>query len=466
MIAGCVFGYLLAICCSQFLMGHMNRTFGKQTMGIQIFVIGIFIAGIMYVIVLLFTRKILGKIKKSSITDLLVLEHGFGKEYQVKSSIHKSRKLPINLLIGCSEVRRGYGIIIVLLFFATVLIEIPGQVTATMKDDKFVTNMGSPLTDVMIEVEQGSDVEKRETYVNELMQNEIDNGKIADYDVIRTVRIQAADIDGELQGVHVDTGNTSGEGLSYLTGSAPKKENEIALSVLNSEELGKQAGDMISVKAGEETFEFMVTGTYQDVTSGGKTAKTPYDFGTMTAEKYTVLVDLRDKEEIGAQIVSWQEQLGKGYVVEDMKMFLGQTIGGVTSQLENIQWILFLLGIIVTAVITALYLKLRIIREAEQFAVKKAIGIPERAVITQELSPIILAGITGIVAGFIFTGTLGEGIISIAFGVMGTGLSKIEFIGMPLSQSVGIPILLCGVLIVVTLFTCRGMRKMSGKDFL
>lgn len=461
MIAGCMFGYLLAICFSQLLMEHMKRTFGKQTMGAQSFFTGILIALLMYVVVLLFTRAVLRKIKRSSIKELLILEHGFGKEYRVKSHMHQSKVIPVNFLIGCSEVRKGYGIIVLLVFFSTVLIEIPGQVTSTLQNDRFVTSMGSPLTDVMLEVEQGSDADERKESVGQMLEAEQESGKIKACSVIKTVRLQAVDTNGELQGIHVDTGDLAGDGLSYLTGGYPEKENEMALSALNAEELGKQTGDTIAVKAGEELMEFRVKGTYQDVTSGGKTAKTPYNFSQEAAEKYTFLVDLNENVDVEAQLEVWQKQLGKGYVVEDMKMFIGQTLGGVIDQLKNVQWLLFLLGMLVTAVITSLYRKLRMIREAEQLALKKALGIPKNAVVIQELYQIMIAGFTGIVAGIIFTGVLGDRIISTAFSALGTGLSKIESTGMPLFQAVGIPAGLSVILIVVTLLSCQ--ERLKGK---
>ena len=111
MVAGCVTGYVLALLSSSLLTEHISRTFGQQAFDIKSFILSGIVCFAVYAVILLFTRKILGRLQKSSVTDLLVTEKGFGKTGKVKDGLRKSKHLPINLLIALKEVRKGYGIV-------------------------------------------------------------------------------------------------------------------------------------------------------------------------------------------------------------------------------------------------------------------------------------------------------------------------------------------------------------------
>ncbi|MDD3227072.1 MAG: ABC transporter permease, partial [Tissierellia bacterium] len=76
----------------------------------------------------------------------------------------------------------------------------------------------------------------------------------------------------------MENGDGSVFPLEYIEGSAPKDEKNIALSYLNASELGKRVGDNITVSYGGEELLFNVSGIYQDITYGGKTAKANIDF--------------------------------------------------------------------------------------------------------------------------------------------------------------------------------------------
>ena len=58
-------------------------------------------------------------------------------------------------------------------------------------------------------------------------------------------------------------------------GSAPDREGEISLSHANASQdgLNKKVGDEVVVKVGGTEKTLKVSGIYQDVTNGGKTAK-------------------------------------------------------------------------------------------------------------------------------------------------------------------------------------------------
>lgn len=464
-LAGCAGGFVLARLAVSALTGHVSRTFGSQALSAMGQVLSVFVTALVYGIILLFSRKILGRLGMATVVDLLVTEKGFGRETKVKDGLRKSKLLPVNLLMGLHELRHGYGIIFVLLLIVSVLIAVPLRTVQTMSDDQFVTYMGSPVCDLLIEVEQGEDLEQRSRQAENLLQTAAEQGTVKKIDALRRVRLQAVRDDGKPIGIHIDTGKNAGNGLRYLAGEAPKTDTEIALSYLMAEELEKTVGSTLKITASGEVQTFSVCGIYQDVTSGGRTAKTICAFPGEPAEKYSYGISLSDsaKDDFAFDL---RQRLGDGYSVENMEEFLGQTLGGVISQVRQASFVVLLIGIGLTVLITALFLKLRLAREAPALTAKKTMGIPFAAIRAQELIPILISGGLGSVSGAALAELFGDGFVSGLFGLLNMGLKKIEFAGVPAWQFAVIPLALLAALGIVTVAICTQIRRMNTASYI
>ena len=106
-------------------------------------------------------------------------------------------------------------------------------------------------------------------------------------------------------------------------------------------------------------------------------------------------------------------------------------------------------------------MQLRMVREANFFAIKKAIGIPYKAICLQELYPIVRAGGVGTMAGVGLSVIFGDDMVSMLFGVLGLGIKKLEFTSLPFEICLGIPMVLLIVLNVITLITCRKIKDID-----
>lgn len=459
--AGCILGLVLGKLCASMMTGHISRTFGSQPSGAMERILPVLTAGAVYGIILLFSGKILSRLNRATVIDLLVTEQGFGRNTTVRDGLHRSNRLPVNLLLGLHETRHGYGIIFGLLLFVSLLTTIPLRTVQTMKDDEFVTYMGSSVCDLLLEVEQGEDVEKRNHAAESLLQTAAGQGTVEHIDVLRQVRLQAVrEEDGKAVGIHIDTGKNAGAGLKYLDGEQPKTETQIALSCLMAEELDKTVGSNMIIVAGGEAQRFTVSGIYQDVTSGGRTAKTACTFPDAPTEKYSyrITVSSSAPDSFAADL---RKQLGGGYSVENMEEFLRQTLGGVTAQVQRAGIAVLFIGICLTALITALFLKLRLAREASALVTKKAMGIPFAAIRRQELYPILMAGGFGALCGTAFAELFGDKLISGLFGLLGMGLKKIVFVRAQAWQYLAVPAVLLAVLWIVTVGICPQIRRLD-----
>lgn len=460
MSVACVVGFLLALLLLPRFTSHISRFFGEQPLEIQNMLLAIISVAVIYCIILLFAKKILKQIRTKTIVDLLVLDDGFNKKVKVKSGLYKSRKLSTNALIGMQEVRNGYGIVFVLMLIITFLVMVPIRSLQTMQAEDFVTYMGSPICDLLVEVMQGEELEKRNEELSNVLSEEIENGHIQNAAVLRRVRLQAFNNADELVGVHVDTGSSAGKGIVYISGTNPSVENHIALSYLLADELGKEVGDKVNIISDNQTYCMEVCGIYQDVTSGGKTAKAIYDFEGELSEKYTYQLELSN--DVSAEVFSnsLKSELGSGYSIKSMDSFLEQTLGGVTVRFSQAVYLIIIIGIIITIFIVLLYMELRLARTMHALAEKIAMGIPIKAICIQELYPMLLLGGTGIILGVILTEILGETVVSALFSLLGLGITSISFSDITIS-CILVPVCLVIILVVINLGVCMKVKKID-----
>ena len=184
------------------------------------------------------------------------------------------------------------------------------------------------------------------------------------------------------------------------------------------------------------------------------------------AEQYSFSINLSDEAESKERVAVWREELGNGSTVEYMEDFIGQTLGGVTAQVQKGSLAAVVIGISLIGMIVTLFMKLRIAREGRMLAGKKAMGIPYSAICRQECYPVLFAGGLGALAGMVLTGVVGDKIFGALFSVMGMGIEQIQFAPMSVIMYVLIPVVLLVVLCIVARISCRHIKTMNITEYL
>ena len=392
--------------------------------------------------------------------DALVRGKGFDKEKSyIKDGLYKSKKLPVNSLMAIREVFykfKNWIIVCTVVSVAVLMIMIPFNLMNTFEAPEFITFMGSSREDILIQVENGEQLETNYKKVMKLLESD---NTIESYYEYKRVRIQTTNSAGELMNIHVDSGNNSGNDLKYISGNSPDGENEIAISYLNAKEMEKSTGDKILLFYNEKEKEVVISGIYQDVTSGGYTAKSKYDFSEVASENYSFSVNLKDNIEIPKVADYWSEIIGPGVTIDPMEEFLNQTLGGVVNQLRNIVFIIILLGSCLVMLITFLFLKLRLAKDLSEIAILKAIGFSERDIKKQYLIKTGYISAIGVLVGIILTNALGEKVISLALSISGLGVKHVELTINSLVQYIMLPSLLLSLILLTAYIVLRDVKK-------
>lgn len=458
-VTGIGLGFVLALITSNVFTEHVSSTFGRQPASILTFGLPVIACTLVYLITNHYCKKILKKLKKITVVDALVTGKGFGKKERTRDGLHKSKTVPVNLLMSVRETLNnfsGFAIVFVVMLIVSGIIIAPMNLLNTMKSREFIPYMGSSMEDILIEIKSGEDIESKYDSMKKLLE---EDSEVEEYKEFKRVRVETRNSEEEWMNLHVDYGTAAGQELKYLEGKAPEMENEIALSKLNAETIGKSTGDRIMIWFNDNYKEFDISGIYQDVTSGGYTAKALYTFAGIKAERYQFAVDLTAKADVKEKASEWSDKLGGGYDIEPMEEFLNQTLGGVVRQVEVAATAVLLIGILLVTLIVVLYMKLRLAKDVAQIAAMKAIGFTNTDVRRQYLYKVGMVSLSGVLAGTLISNILGEGIVSGMFSLMGFGISRITFIINPWLAFILIPLVLLVVAAAMTWVSTRQIRE-------
>jgi len=461
-VAGVIAGYILALLISGTFTKHISTTFGDMGISFLAISLSIVAASLTLLLINFYCKKVLKKIRKLTVVDALVTGRGFEKEKgRVKDGLHKSRKLSVVWLMAIREVFHHFKkwiIVFSVVMIAVVMILVPFNLTNTFGAPDFITYMGSSLEDILIEVETGENLVSGYEKVKKVLE---DDETLENHYEYKTVRVQTIDLDQKRKNIDVDCGDNAGNELKYLAGKAPEGENEIALSYLNANDVGKEIGDTMTIIFNGFEKKFIVSGIYQDVTSGGYTAKSKFDFPGMTVNKYTFSVNLKDKADVESTADRWSKILGSGVMVDPMKEFINQTLGGVEKQLRMINIVIVIIVACLVMLISILFLKLRLARDLPEIAVLKAVGFSEHDIRKQYLIKMGCVTATGIMAGIILTNVLGEKIVNLALSFAGIGINKVNLISNPLVVYLISPLFLMVLILLTSRIVLRPIKKYS-----
>ena len=458
--AAVIAGYILALLASGTVTKHISAVFGN--MGISILAVLLSLAAglLVFMLINFYCKRILKKIKKITVVDALVTGKGFGKDKgDIKDGLYKSKKLSVNWLMGMREVFynfRNWTIVFAVVIIAVMMIMTPVNLLNTFEAPEFITYMGSSPEDILIEIDNGEKLETGYAKVKQLLQRD---AAIENYYEYGRVRVQTINAENNLMNLNIDCGTNAGNGLQYLTGKAPKGENELALSYLYANEIGKEAGDKIELLFNDKKKEFVISGIYQDVTSGGYTAKSKYEFPGLVANKYSFSVNLKDNAEVEKKAEEWSKSLGAGVTVDPMKEFIHQTLGGVAKQLRTVVFAVAIIGTALVMLITVLFLKLHLAKDLSEIAVLKAVGFSDHDLKQQYMIKIGCVSTTGILAGIILTAVLGEKIVNAGLSIAGLGIKEVGFIINPVIQYILCPSFLLALMLLVTWPVVRTIKK-------
>lgn len=443
---GSILGFGLSILFKGILLENIRLYMGEAENSSFAILFGII--GILLVLfsILLYVNGVLKHFRKISVVEAI----RFGTSQEKSSGakrfcLNRNWLFNTNIFLGIKDVltrKKLYATMLAVLVVSSFIIIVPQNLYNTISSKSFTQYMGIGDYDMRIDIQQTSNISEK---TDEILKEISNDRAISNYAALTTKIFKAKMEDGTEENLKVELGDHSAFPIAYSGGKAPVQENEIALSSINADELNKKIGDRITLVIEGEEKDFSVSGIYSDITNGGKTAKAVFTDNSADIMWSIIIAELSDTSMVDNKISEYLSKFGYAKI-SNVDEFVTQTFGSTIRSVETASYAAVAVSLIITVLITLLFMKLLIAKDRTSIAAMKALGFTKSDIRIQYMSRSVFVLIIGIVLGTLLANTLGEllaGAIISSFGA-----DSFKFTVNPLSAYLLCPLMMvCAVLI-------------------
>ena len=461
---GSVAGYLASLYLNPLLSANVMLYIGQAPTGVLGQAVPMLAAGGMGLIAVISCAIILRRLRR--ITAVEALRSGDGRRpagHLPVLSLRNSGPFGVNVFLGLRDVLqrfRMFGLLCFVFLFCAFVVIVPVHFLTTIQSPSFISYMGIGRSDIRIDLRQSDDMEQRFERLLAYLERDPDVEK---YSPLVTSQYTMVGDDGAEETISIQTGDFSMFPLDYVEGKAPELSHEMALSSLNAREMEKGVGDTLVLMVDGQEREMRVSGIYQDVTNGGRTAKAVLPYDQQKVLWQAVSLDVSGGSSVDAKVQEYAEAFHPARVT-DLEGYLSQTLGNTIAQLRKVTVVAVVVGLSVAALITSLFLTMLISKDSSQIAIMRSLGFSLHDIRVQYLSRALLLLGLGIVAGTVFSNTLGQRLVSSLWALMGA--SQIKFVIDPIRAYVLLPALLMVAVGLTTLLSIRGVKETNIADMI
>jgi putative ABC transport system permease protein len=471
-------GYGASVPLGEILAGNITRYMGSAPGTPLTHLLPAAAAGAIFLIVVLSCLIILRRFHRISAVQAL---RAAGDSDNPRSGtalrLQRFPSIEVNTLLGVRDVLqrlRLYGLLGFIFFFAAFTIIVPVHFLATMNDPSFVSYMGIGRSDIRIDLGQTEGVSDRyDAMISELT---------ADADVTRfsplvTSQFTVLRDNGERETIAIETGDFSLFPLDYLHGTAPDAPGEIALSYLNAQDMERDLGDTVTLvnvqeeeaeaggrldRTAEPQHPLTITGIYQDVTNGGRTAKAvlPEHIADGDVLWYSVSVDLVPGTDVATKTAEFSAAFAPARVT-DIEGYIAQTLGSTIDRLGMVTGVAIAIGVGISVLITSLFVRMLLSKDRVRIAILRRLGFSLRHIRRQYLTTALTVLVVGIVLGTFFSNTVGQRLVSALWSLMGA--ANIQFVINPVQAYILLPLLLIAAVALTTRSSLTGISETHGE---
>ena len=453
-------GYILSLFVDHIFIENILLYIGKAPLSFIELMLPPAAAFVIALIVILFSMLVLKRFKKVSAVEAIRMGSSGGIYADNKKfALSQNKYINSNIFLGLRDVilrYKTYLILFLVFVLSTFIIIVPLNFLNTIQSPEFVKYMGVGQSDIILDLRNSQEMHQQFEEVISYVQDDSD---VTEYATYITGKYEIINQEGTAESLFVTTGDLDVFPVDYVNGQSPSSENELALSYLSADQLDKKVGDSAVLIANGKKHSVVISGIYQDITNGGKTAKAKiepdYDKAVWYNINFNVNTDVSSK-------VQEYNQAFENIKVTDIEGYINQTVSNIIGQLELLTITAIIIAVLITILITSLFLKMLTAKDMSQIAVMKSIGISLKDIKIQYITRALIVLNLGIIMGTIFSNTLGERLLSLLLSVLGA--KNIQFIVNPLEAYILSPIFLMFVVSITTILSINSIENYSIED--
>lgn len=441
-LCGCLLGYALSLALRHPLTETTRLYMGESASAALSPAFGTIGVLLVFLAIIAYVNRVLGRLRGVSAAEAIrfgaIQEKTAGAK---RFSLSQNRLFSANLFLGLKDVfarKSLYGTMLLVIVIASFIMIVPQNLYSTISAKSFSTYMGIGSCDLRVDIQQTADIEAKAAEALAVMNSDPAIAK----SVALTTKIFKTDTDENLK---VELGDHSVFPVAYSEGHAPEGGREIALSVMSADELSKQVGDSITLSVGGSGREMRVCGIYSDITNGGKTAKAVFIDNTADAMWSILCASLVSPALAADKAIEYGESLPYAKVSE-INEYITQIFGQTIASVKSASYAAVAIALIITALVTLLFMKMLIVRDRYSIAVMKAIGFTSRDIKRQYATRSIFVLTVGVLLGTLLANTLGEALGGMV--ISSFGATSFQFLVNPAAAYLLCPLMMVGAVLL------------------
>ncbi len=446
--AGSILGFALSFVFRGKLLENIRLYMGESENSSLALLFGLVGVVVVFLAIIAYVNGELRRFRKISPAE--AIRFGVAQEKIAGAKLfHLStnRLIGTNVYLGIRDVlarKKIYATMLAVLVISAFIIIVPQNLYKTISSNNFTTYMGIANSDLRIDIQQTDRISEKAAEIASVMEND---GAISRFVVLTTKTFAAKLADGSEERIKVELGDHSVFPLTYTNGKAPTTANEIALSVLNANEMGKTVGDVLPVIiAGQEKI-LTVSGIYSDVTNGGKTAKAVFTDETADVMWSVINAELSDPSLVNEKIAEYANQF-EFSKVSSIDEYMAQTYGSTIRSVGMASYTAIAIALTITVLVTLLFMKMLVVKDRYAIAVMKAFGFTNSDIKEQYVARSVFVLIVGVLIGTLLANTVGEMLAGQV--IASFGAASFKFVVDPLAAYLLSPLLMVASVLFAT----------------
>ena len=456
---GCILGFALSFVFRGALLENIRLYMGESDNSSFALLFGLISVLLIFFVIIAYVSGVLKRFRKISAAD--AIRFGISQEKSAGTKfflLSKNRLLDTNIILGIKDVlarKKLYATMLLILVISAFIIIVPQNMFNTISSKSFITYMGVGNCDLRIDIQQTDKISEKAAEISKTMMSD---HAISKHAVLTTKTFEIKLADGSSDSLKVELGDHSVFPVEYSDGRAPAAENEIALSTLNADELGKKVDEIITLVTEGRERDLVVCGIYSDITNGGKTAKGNFDDNSADIMWSVIAAELSDKSLVGKKVAEYANRFEYAKI-SGIDEYIAQTYGQAISSVGRASYTAIAVALIITILVTVLFMKMLVAKDRHSIAVMKTFGFTKSDIKLQYISRSVFVLVVGVVLGTLLANTLGEKLAGVA--ISSFGASSFKFVVNPLWAYLISPLLMvCSVLVATTTGT-SGVGKIK-----
>ncbi|MCF7946100.1 MAG: ABC transporter permease [Spirochaetia bacterium] len=459
---GCVLGFAVSFAFRGIMLENIRLYMGESDHAYLALLFGIVSIILVFLAVIAYVNRLLKRFKYISPAE--AVRFGISQQKPAGSKrflLSENRLLGINVFLGFKDVfvrKRLYLTMLVVLVLAVFIIIVPQNLHNTISSEDFVSYMGIGDCDMRIDIQQTDNKLEKTAEIAKTMEQD---DAVSSYAELITKTFSVKMDDGTEERLKIEMGDHSVFPLNYAEGRAPAADDEIALSVMNANELEKGIGDNLTLLVDDEEVSLTVSGTYSDVTNGGKTAKATFSSSSEDIMWSVVSAEFTENAIVEKKVQEYADMFLFAKV-SGIDEYIFKTFGSTIRSVGKAAHAAVAVSLIIAILITLLFMRMLAVKDRYSIAVMKTFGFTNLDIMIQYAARSIFVLVIAVFLGTLLANTLGETLVEGALSLFGA--ASFDFVVNPLSAYFLFPLLLTAAVLAATVFGTLNAGRIAISD--